>query len=525
MVSLSAIRLQLKAYKPQSGAQANIKAALEVYTDMEPQLSRDANIQGIRDDFPPQVLYNPEVTKGPHSLFRHIRDYLVLQGIQYEPAEGTNRIIYGLPKMLYLSDDERDMATNLLSFMGAVPQAHASTGSSSESNRIQPFHSNGSDAHHHDRMDNTRLAHNVATRFKKEDTFSGDINQDIKEYLSNYEDVALDYNLNESQKLSYLHNLFKGEAKVYYKSIKLSCRTFEDARTKLIAKYSDIIRQNRIRKTLQSFRLNSIIKEKNLEVPEALSLLRERITRLAPQGPMAHRTEEAKVEYLYHAVVGCKWAKAALANVYSSATPCTLEKLHNSLDSAWLQEQEQIEGNQRDMDQENKSDNDAAAMMYVGQGIYGQPRKYGSKSSAPFQRNFQQNGNNSRNGPFNNNSTGKNGVDFFGNVRRCHNCHSKDHLIRHCKTKPNLIKNINNLVQTNPNGVNNILFELCQQVEDALFTGPENGTDETNNALHETGSPHMAEQTATGTSANNSQYYSDIIHSENGFNEVEPEDF
>lgn len=234
-------------------------------------------------------------------------------------------------------------------------------------------------------MDNSSLAHNVATRFKKKDHFSGEINEDIKEYLSNYKDVALDYNLTEAEKLSYLHNLLKGEENLYYKTIKLSCRTFDDARSKLIGKYSNVIRQNRVRKTLQSFRLNAIMKERNIGVPEALSVLRERITSLAPQGPIAHRTEEAKVEYLYHAVIGLKWAKSALSNVYSLGSPCTLEQLHNSVDSSWLHEQEQIDGNQRDLEQDNKSDIESAAMMYVGQSLYGQPRKYGSRSSAPFQ--------------------------------------------------------------------------------------------------------------------------------------------
>lgn len=254
MVSISSIRAQLAAYKPPSGAQANIKAALEVFVEMEPQLPADAIVQGIRDDFPPQVLYSPEVTRGPHNLFRHIRDYLVIQGVQYEPAEGTNRIIHGLPKMLYTSEDERTMAMSLLDFMSAMPHSTNSHGTSCDSNRTQPLNQNGYGAQMNDRTDNTRLAHNVATRFKKEDRFSGDINEDIKEYLSGYEDVALDYNLTEAQKLAYLHNMLRGEAKIYYKSIKLNCRSFEDAREKLITKYSDIIRQNRIRKTLQSVR-------------------------------------------------------------------------------------------------------------------------------------------------------------------------------------------------------------------------------------------------------------------------------
>ena len=75
------------------------------------------------------------------------------------------------------------------------------------------------------------------------------------------------------------------------------------------------IRQNGVRKTLQSLRLNNVMKEKQFSVSEALNFVREKISSLTPQGPIAHRTEESKVEYLYQALIGCEWAKAALSNV------------------------------------------------------------------------------------------------------------------------------------------------------------------------------------------------------------------
>ena len=210
MVSLSSIRAQLNAYKPEPGTQANIKTALEVFINMEEQLPKEAAIQGIRDGFAPQLLCNPDVIKGPHNLFRYIRDYLVLQGLRCDPAEGTNRIIYGLSKMIYTTENEVQMAHNLLNFISAVPSSHHSQGSSSNSNRVISLHHNDKSKNYIEKQESTRLAHNVATRFRNENNFSGDINEDIKEYLSTSDYVCDDYELNENQKLTFLHNIFRG---------------------------------------------------------------------------------------------------------------------------------------------------------------------------------------------------------------------------------------------------------------------------------------------------------------------------
>ena len=81
------------------------------------------------------------------------------------------------------------------------------------------------------------------------------------------------------------------------------------------------------------------MKEKQLSVPEALNVAHERISRLTPQGPIAHRTEDSKAECLHQVVIGFEWAKAALSNVYCSNKPFKFEQLYASLDSAWWHEQ------------------------------------------------------------------------------------------------------------------------------------------------------------------------------------------
>lgn len=179
MVSLNSIRAQLAAYKPSAGAQANLKAALEVYVNAEPQGSCEANIQGIRDDFPPQVLYSTEALRGPPVIYKHIRDYLLLQGFPYKQSSLSNRVAFGLPAMLYTSLDEMEIAMNCLSFLGAVGSV-IYRDQSSASHSSAPSAPRQINTSPQFRNDATRVAHIVAVRFKSEDKFSGDLNQNIK---------------------------------------------------------------------------------------------------------------------------------------------------------------------------------------------------------------------------------------------------------------------------------------------------------------------------------------------------------
>lgn len=55
-----------------------------------------------------------------------------------------------------------------------------------------------------------KLSHNVAMRFKYSDNrFSGNIGESWIEYVSNYQRVAIDYNLNPEQKLTFFQNIFR----------------------------------------------------------------------------------------------------------------------------------------------------------------------------------------------------------------------------------------------------------------------------------------------------------------------------
>lgn len=226
------------------------------------------------------------------------------------------------------------------------------------------------------------------------------------------------------------------------------------------------------------------------------------------------------MEYLYQAVVGIKWAKQSLAQVYCSSTPWTFEQLYTALHSSSLQEQEQKEGKLRDSEIEPKEE--YAVIMFAGQGIYGNPRKYGSKSSLPY-RHY-----NPQNGRAHNQSSlsiqpGKNGIDWYGNPRRCNNCNSKDHLMRDCKRRGNVANNVIKMVRRNPNQVNGILFELCQQVEDALYTTE--SEDENQVVTEEKEVEEEVNVSNDDIPTNNFQLFTNFTQADNGYDSVEPEDF
>ena len=182
--------------------------------------------------------------------------------------------------------------------------------------------------------------------------------------------------------------------------------------------FNSITRQNRVRKYIQGLRLTAITRERSCTVTEALEELRQTITKFAPQGPRNHCSEEDKVEYLYHAVVGHEWASNPLSQAIASE-PADFQQMFTDLGSAWLQQQEETKGRKRDGTSQTRYRTEQGShlpgLYYEGQGFYGKSRKFNSKSSVPRgyrpPRNFQPSASRMSNG-----NPGQNGLDKFGKV-------------------------------------------------------------------------------------------------------------
>jgi hypothetical protein len=126
-------------------------------------------------------------------------------------------------------------------------------------------------------------------------------------------DASNDYGLT-LQQFNYLHHLFDGEAERFFRSnVMESFNSFSEACSLMQQEFNSLSRQSRVRKHLQNLQIGEVLNRKKVKVAEALEELRELITKLAPQGPKTHCSDEAKVQYLYQAVVGASWEKASLS--------------------------------------------------------------------------------------------------------------------------------------------------------------------------------------------------------------------
>ena len=81
-----------------------------MHLSADPQPSSEDLIPRLREDLPAEVLYDQENIRGPSTLNRILRDFLVLNGLEYSQREGSNRIVMRLPATLYESEADKNKA-------------------------------------------------------------------------------------------------------------------------------------------------------------------------------------------------------------------------------------------------------------------------------------------------------------------------------------------------------------------------------------------------------------------------------
>jgi len=161
-----------------------------------------------------------------------------------------------------------------------------------------------------------RAAHQIGMRFKHPaDKFSGEDDEFWEEFVEEYDLVCENYGLDETQKLMYLHNLVRGNAKRFYLTSYIqTCRTYIQAVGRIAAEYNSPVKQNQIHNKLSDLRMRSFV-VKGMKLGDALTETYRVILKLSTMTPPAFVGESYRVSYLRGAVIGYPWATGPLSRI------------------------------------------------------------------------------------------------------------------------------------------------------------------------------------------------------------------
>jgi hypothetical protein len=212
-MTIEAMKNRIQQHKPISSEAKSVKATLQTYLNEAEQSEFEEIRSMLCDHMPPEVLYSLPILQEPHVMHNVLGPYLVSKGGQYNPHPSTNRVVWGTVQLLYGNDQEASDRA-----YAALTRASDIATGSSNITVVITSDTPSAIPRNNPAESTTKIAHNMSMRFQKsESKFDGTLGQDYSEYISNYLDTAGDYNLNEPQKLKYLHHLFSGEAKQFHR--------------------------------------------------------------------------------------------------------------------------------------------------------------------------------------------------------------------------------------------------------------------------------------------------------------------
>lgn len=149
---------------------------LEIYVNAEPQKRNDEIPADSNRDLSVELIYCDEIIKGPIMLFWLLGDYLFLKGLRYTFHRENKGIMYELVNCFSDVEVDRCYERQILSTIKTA----VTIGSSANVVTIRIPNDN------HD----TKVAHNMSTRFTKSGKFSGKPGEDINELTTTYMDAA-----------------------------------------------------------------------------------------------------------------------------------------------------------------------------------------------------------------------------------------------------------------------------------------------------------------------------------------------
>lgn len=184
-------------------------------------LEGDENLTGVQlkrtiaDMFPPASLFSKEMCDIP-AVHSELRDFLDSRGANLQ-QHSSHRIIMTLAHSLYEEPEDTQVAIEIAqSIIVAGRRVRTDLTRQSQLNQAPASLTAGASGAHHG-TNAERLAHNVAMRLKDKDKkFSGDLGESWMEFVDDYLQMCRDYSLTHVQKLQYMHNLLRGDAKRFY---------------------------------------------------------------------------------------------------------------------------------------------------------------------------------------------------------------------------------------------------------------------------------------------------------------------
>ena len=410
----------------------------------------------VAEMFPPAMLFGKELSDFP-ACYSSLRDFLDSRGGNLQ-QHSSRRIMMTLAHNLYEEGEDREAAIEIVTDIIAQGRRNRMASTRREDSvSLSHLSASPEEASSSPQAQANRAAHNVAMRLKdNEKKFSGELGESWMEFVDEYLQICRDYALSPTQKLQYLHNLLRGDAKRFYlDKVDGYATGFQQAVQIINDEYNSYVRQTRIKDYLNALRI-SVFMEKGLSASDSLSKVYKIIVKLSRQAPQAFRGDANKVEYLRNAVVGYHWAKEPLSRV--GTMHLTFQQLHAEL-AASLQLETDTNRAMNKMKARNvNADETYHDINFMGQGRY----RYRARRPQNFTRT-----NNPKQRP-----------DPL-KIQGCFNCDG-NHLMRDCPKPIDTTRAATRKIEyyskkhNTPHAVHTVLAELCAQLDTAHLPCNEN---------------------------------------------------
>ncbi len=158
---------------------------------------------------------------------------------------------------------------------------------------------------------------NMAKGFQiKDSKYSGADNENIMDFIVQYDLVSRDFNLSHHEKRQYVHNLIRGEAlRSYYAEVEPLGNNYADVIAKMQSQFNSISIQQFVKAELSGLSFQDMVDKSDCDKRKALRDLFATIEARIPLCPRDWRNESNKVDFLRNALLTEDWARHHLYSI------------------------------------------------------------------------------------------------------------------------------------------------------------------------------------------------------------------